>query len=93
LEDRRNVGESSCNFGDGTDQRVQSLTFIIIIIIIIIIAIAIYVHKQAASNYRCLELAKSKIFMDIHFSHVFFKESLGQKSFIWVAAKNILFWS
>jgi len=22
LEDRRNVGESSCNFGDGTDQRV-----------------------------------------------------------------------
>ena len=29
LEDRRNVGESSCNFGDGTDQRVQSLMFMI----------------------------------------------------------------
>jgi len=28
LEDRRNIGESSCNFGDGTDQRVQSLMFI-----------------------------------------------------------------
>jgi hypothetical protein len=27
LEDRRNVGESSFNFGDGTDQRVQSLMF------------------------------------------------------------------
>jgi hypothetical protein len=27
LEDRRNVGESSCNFGDGTDERVHSLTF------------------------------------------------------------------
>ena len=27
LEDRRSVGESSCNFGDGTDQRVQSLMF------------------------------------------------------------------
>ena len=27
LEDRRNVGERSCNFGDGTDQRVQSLMF------------------------------------------------------------------
>jgi len=27
LEDRKNVGESSCNFGDGTDQRVQSLIF------------------------------------------------------------------
>jgi len=27
LEDRRNVGENSCNSGDGTDQRVQSLMF------------------------------------------------------------------
>jgi hypothetical protein len=27
LADRRNVGESSCNSGDGTDQRVQSLMF------------------------------------------------------------------
>jgi len=27
LEDWRNVGESSCNSGDGTDQRVQSLMF------------------------------------------------------------------
>jgi len=27
LEDRRNVGESSCNFGDRTDQRVQFLMF------------------------------------------------------------------
>jgi len=25
LEDQRNVGESSCNCGDGTDQRVQFL--------------------------------------------------------------------
>jgi len=37
LENRRNVGGSSCNSGEGTDQRVQSLMFIIIIIIIIII--------------------------------------------------------
>ena len=28
LEDRRSVGESSCNSGDGTDQRVQSFMFI-----------------------------------------------------------------
>jgi len=26
-ENRRNVGENSCNSGDGTDQRVQSLMF------------------------------------------------------------------
>jgi len=31
LKDWRNVRESSCNFGDRTDQRVQSLMFIIII--------------------------------------------------------------
>jgi len=31
LEDRRNAGESSCNFGDGTDQRVQSLVFMMMI--------------------------------------------------------------
>ena len=29
MEDRRNVGESSCKSGDGTDQRVQSLMFMI----------------------------------------------------------------
>jgi hypothetical protein len=27
LEDRRNVGKSSCNSGGGTDQRVQYLIF------------------------------------------------------------------
>jgi len=33
LEERRNVGESSCNSGDGTDQRVQSLMFMMIILL------------------------------------------------------------
>jgi len=33
LEDRRNVGESSCNSGDGTDQRVQSLMFMMMMIV------------------------------------------------------------
>ena len=32
LEDRRSVGASSCNSGDGTDQRVQSLMFMMIMI-------------------------------------------------------------
>jgi hypothetical protein len=27
MEDRRNVGKNSCNSGDGTDQRVQSVMF------------------------------------------------------------------
>jgi hypothetical protein len=35
LEDRRNVGESSCNSGGGTDQRVQSLMFMMMIMMMI----------------------------------------------------------
>jgi len=31
LEDRRNAGENSCNSGEGTDQRVQSLMFMMMI--------------------------------------------------------------
>ena len=32
LEDRRNAGESTCNFGEGMDQRVQSLMFMMMMI-------------------------------------------------------------
>ena len=32
MEDQRNVGESSCNFGDGTNQKVQSLMFMMMMI-------------------------------------------------------------
>ena len=42
LEDRRNVGASSCNCGDGTDQRVQSLMFMMMMIIL---------RKQTATFY------------------------------------------
>ena len=34
LEDRRSAGASSCNSGDGTDQRVQFLMFMMMMIII-----------------------------------------------------------
>jgi hypothetical protein len=34
LEDRRKVGESSCNSGDVTDQRVQSLMFMMMMMMI-----------------------------------------------------------
>jgi len=33
LEDRRNVGASSCNSGDGTDQSIKSLMFMMMIMI------------------------------------------------------------
>jgi hypothetical protein len=50
MEDRRNVGESSCNSGDGTDQRVQSLMFMMMIkkscIIIIVICFCVSVDSE-----------------------------------------------
>jgi len=36
LEDKRNVGESSCNSGDGTDQRVKSFMYMKMMMTIII---------------------------------------------------------
>ena len=41
MEDRRNVGENSCNSGDGTDQRVQSLMFMMMIMMMMMIMIMI----------------------------------------------------
>jgi hypothetical protein len=35
LEDQRNVGKNSCNSGDGTDQRVQSLMFMMMMMMTI----------------------------------------------------------
>ena len=39
LEDRRNVGESSCKFGDGTDQRVQSLMFMMMMMMMMMVSV------------------------------------------------------
>ena len=36
MEDRRNVVESSCNSGDGTDKRVQSFMFMIMMMIFLL---------------------------------------------------------
>jgi len=35
LEDQRNVGESSCNSGDGTDHRLQSLMFMMMMMMML----------------------------------------------------------
>jgi len=36
FEEQRNVGESSCNSGDGTDQSVQSLIFMMMTMMMIL---------------------------------------------------------
>ena len=43
MEDRRSVGASSCNSGDGTDQRVQSLMFMMMI------------HEFTNTHVLCME--------------------------------------
>jgi hypothetical protein len=40
LEDRRNTGESSCNFGDGTDRRDQSLMFVMMMMMMMTVTFA-----------------------------------------------------
>jgi hypothetical protein len=39
LEDRRNVGESRCNFGDGRDRRVKSLMFILMMMMMMMMIV------------------------------------------------------
>jgi hypothetical protein len=41
LEDRRNVGENSCDSGDGTDRRVQSLKFMMMMMMMMIMMMKI----------------------------------------------------
>ena len=51
--DQRNVGENTCNSGDGTGQMAQPLMFMMmmIIIIIIIIIILVITYMQGINNY------------------------------------------
>jgi len=52
LEDRRNVGESNCNSGDGTDQRVQFLMFMMMMMMMMTRKKhAEKVNLQGASNF------------------------------------------
>jgi len=41
LEDRRSIGASSCNSGDGTDQRVQYLIFMMMMMMKLVIVVGI----------------------------------------------------
>jgi hypothetical protein len=45
LEDRRSVGASSCNCGDGTDRRVQSLMFMMMMIMIVRMVKNVFVNN------------------------------------------------
>jgi len=46
LEDKRSAGPSSCNSGDGTDQRVQSLMFMMMMILKLRFTVSIRIVKN-----------------------------------------------
>jgi len=46
LEDRRNVGGNSCNFGDETDLRVQSLMFMMMMMMMMMMNIKVKITTQ-----------------------------------------------
>jgi len=51
LKDRRSVGASSCNSGDGTDQRVQSLMFMMIMMMMMMMNFLQRVTKNTQIYY------------------------------------------
>jgi hypothetical protein len=53
LENQRNVGESSCNSGDGTDQRVQSLMFMMMMIKIVYFCHLLFVFLSRKQTIWC----------------------------------------
>ena len=59
MEDRRNVGENSCNFGDGTDQRAESLMFMMMMMTVVVgarmyIFICVIVRNKAETDHLTL---------------------------------------
>jgi len=74
LEDRRSVGASSCNSGDGTDQRAQSLMFMVMmtIIIIIIPSICLLGLDESMKTLRTAGV-RTEIWIHKHKNTTFFK--------------------
>ena len=58
LEDRRNVGESTCNFGDGTVQRVQSLMMMMMMMMMMMNS-PLYIYKCVNVEFKCREMVST----------------------------------
>jgi len=89
LEDRRNVGESSCNSGDGTDQRVQPLMFMMMMMTTLV---AILQSSQNMARFL-VRLVWLVLFEDINcvrwFSH-FTEQNHSWETDTRSAAKEVL---
>ena len=58
MEDRRNVGEKSYNSGDGTDQRVQSLMYMLLLMMMMIFRITFQIWCNDVHNMEILFLTE-----------------------------------
>ena len=86
LEDWRCVGASSCNFGDGTDQSVRSLMFIVMMMVVVVVVLQ---PKQASlvplttGGHKCknpLFLSSMEIYSTSAHEHVFALLELASRS-------------
>ena len=65
MEDRTNIAECSCNFGDGTDQMVQSLMFMMMIMVMILIDC----ERKFKNNMAAVRLCAKLLFQISHKVH------------------------
>ena len=75
LEDRRSIGATCCNSGDGTDQRVQSLMFMMTMMTILLSLPKLPFHVPAYSSASVILISHSFL------SHMPFIESIMLKLF------------
>jgi hypothetical protein len=72
LEDRRSVGASSCNCGDGTDRRVQSLMFMVMMMIPVLITFhdILYIRTRPfiISYHQMLHASKTTVSITSHYA-------------------------
>jgi preprotein translocase subunit YajC len=64
LEDRRNVGESSYNSGDGTDQMVKSLMFMMMMMMMMMMMILKYPRngrEKSIETYSSVQRSEATI--------------------------------
>jgi len=68
LVDRRNVGDSSCDSGDGTDQRVQSLMFMMMMMMMICVNLAIIFFLVFCSINLLNKISSIHLLVRLHYS-------------------------
>jgi len=83
LEDRRNVGESICNSGDGTDQRIQSLMMMMMMMMMMVAPqcshrclyyiVEFHIHGSVYRRWLSRNTNKMQLCNRIYYSKVYWR--------------------